>query len=108
MNIIMEQTSSFRLVFGDSPVVKVLDFLLDNQEFDYSLTDIAREADVGYVTLHQFWKDLVALGIVKKTRNIGRATLYKLDAASPLVQKLLEIDVVVSRMAVQQKKVVVK
>ena len=40
----MEYKSSFRLVFGESPIVKVIDFFLDNREFDYSLTDIAKNA----------------------------------------------------------------
>jgi hypothetical protein len=88
--------SSFRLVLGDSPVVKVIDFFLDNREFDYSLTDIARNADVGWVTLHQFWKDLLRLGLVKRTRRIGRAELYKLNLSNPIVQKLSEIDFAVS------------
>lgn len=97
MNNRMEK-SSFRMVFGDSPVIKVLDFLLDNREFDYSLTDIAKGADVGWSTLHQFWYDIVKLGIVKKTRRIGRAELYKLDEDHALVKKLIEIDMEVSKM----------
>lgn len=40
--ITMEEKSSFRLVFGDSPIVKVIDFFLDNREFGYSLTDITK------------------------------------------------------------------
>ena len=96
----MEQKSSFRLVFGDSPTVKVIDFFLDNQEFDYSLTDIAKNADIGWVTLHGFWKDLVKIGLVKKTRKIGRAELYMLDKENSLVKKLIEIDLVVSKMLI--------
>lgn len=88
------------MVFGDSPIIKVLDFILDNREFDYSLTDIAKGADVGWSTLHQFWRELVNLGIVKKTRKIGRAELYKLNEENPLVQKLTEIDLVISKMLV--------
>ncbi|MBI3026493.1 hypothetical protein HYY70_00115 [Candidatus Woesearchaeota archaeon] len=81
----MEYKSSFRLVFGHSPIVKVIDFFLDNREFDYSLTDIAKNSDIGWSTLHGFWKDFVKLGIVAKTRRIGRAELYKLNISSPLV-----------------------
>jgi len=93
----MKEKTSFVLVFGESPVVKVIDFLIDNQEFDYSLTDVAKNAEVGWTTLHQFWPRLVKLGIVKKTRKIGRAELYKLSLESPLVKKLLEIDMLVSK-----------
>ena len=88
----MEEKSSFRVVFGDSPIVKVIDSFLDNREFDYSLTDIAQNADVGWSTLHGFWNNIVKLGIVVKTRKIGRAELYKLNLNSPLVKKLIDLD----------------
>ncbi len=93
----MHEKTSFRLVFGDSPAVKVLDFLIDNQEFDYSLTDIAKGAEIAWSTLHDCWPELVALGIVKKTRKIGRAELYKLNRGDPLVKRLLELDLFISR-----------
>ena len=93
--------TSFRLVFGDSPASKVLDFLIDNQEFDYSLTDISRGAEIAWSTLHEFWQDLVKLGVVTKTRKIGRAELYKLNKENPLVKKLIEIDMLVSKQLIQ-------
>ena len=93
----MEEKSSFRMVFGDSPIVKVIDFFLDNREFDYSLTDIAKNSDVGWTTLHQFWNNIVKLGIVTKTRKIGRAELYKLNTNSPLTKKLIDLDMDVSK-----------
>ena len=99
----MEQASSFRLVFGDSPIVKVIDFFLDNQEFDYSLTDIAKNSDIGWSTLHGFWKDLVKVGLVKKTRRIGRAELYKLDLNNPVVKKLIDIDNEVSKRMIKNE-----
>ena len=37
------------------------------------------------------------IGLVKKTRKIGRAELYKLNRESPLVKKLLEVDMLVSK-----------
>jgi predicted transcriptional regulator len=99
----MEEKTSFRLVFGDSPLIKVLDFFLDNQEFDYSLTDIAKEADVGWSTLHQFWDNILKLGLVKKTRRIGRAELYKLNTENPIVKKLIEIDNTVSETLIKKE-----
>ena len=99
----MEQKTSFRLVFGDSPIVKVIDFFLDNREFDYSKTKIARNSDIGWSTLHGFWKDLVKLGIVTKTRRIGRAELYKLNLSSPVVKKLIDLDKDISKRLVQEE-----
>jgi len=103
----MNEKTSFAMVFGDSPVVKVLDFLIDNQEFDYNLTDIARKAEVGWTTLHQFWKDLVKLQIVRKTRRIGRAEMYKLNIENQLVKKIIEIDLLVSTQLIQKEKILV-
>ncbi|MBS3128730.1 hypothetical protein J4410_06310 [Candidatus Woesearchaeota archaeon] len=99
----MEEKSSFRLVFGDAPIVKVIDFFLDNREFDYSLTDIAKNSDIGWSTLHLFWKEIVNLGIVVKTRKIGNAELYKLNIANPIVKKLTEIDSAISKRLMQQE-----
>ncbi|VVB80813.1 Uncharacterised protein [uncultured archaeon] len=99
----MAEKTPIKIVLGESPVVKVIDFLIDNQEFDYSLTDIAKGAEVGWTTLHQFWPELVRVGIVKKTRKIGRAELYKLNLDSPLVKKLIEIDFLVSSQLIQKE-----
>ncbi len=99
----MEEKSSFRIVFGDAPVVKVIDFFLDNREFDYSLTDIAKNSDVGWSTLHGFWKELVKLDIVKKTRRIGRAELYKLNADNQLVRKLIDLDASISNKLMEEE-----
>lgn len=99
----MMEKTSFRLVFGDGPVIKVLDFLIDNQEFDYSLTDIAKGAEIAWSTLHECWPELVALGIVKKTRKIGRAELYKLDVENILAKKLLDLDLFISTEFIQKE-----
>lgn len=99
----MEYKSSFRLVFGDSPIVKVIDFFLDNREFDYRLTDIAKNADIGWSTLHLFWKNLVAMEVVVKTRRIGRAELYKLNQNSSLVKKLIDLDRIISKKFIDQE-----
>ncbi len=99
----MRYKSSFRLVFGDSPIVKVIDFFLDNRVFDYSLTDIAKNSDIGWSTLHGFWKDFVKLGIVAKTRRIGRAELYKLNLKNPVVKKLIDLDNNISKKLIQEE-----
>ena len=101
--MLFRSKSSFRLIFGYSPIVKVIDFFLDNREFDYSMTDIAKNSDIGWSTLHGFWKDMVKLGVVTKTRRIGRAELYKLNAASPVVKKLIELDKDISKKLIQEE-----
>lgn len=99
----MNRKTSFAIVFGESPVAKAIDFLIDNQEFDYSLTDIEKGAEIGWTTLHQFWSKLVKFGIVKKTRKIGRTELYKINLESPVVKKLIEIDIIISKSMIEKQ-----
>ena len=43
----LEDNSIFIEVFGNSPVMKVLDFLITFADFDYPLTEIARNSGCG-------------------------------------------------------------
>ena len=43
------------------------------------------------------------LGIVTKTRKIGRAELYKLNLNSPLVKKLIDLDTDISKKLMKEE-----
>ena len=87
----MEQ-SIFTEVFGNNPVMKVLDFLISFQMFDYPLTEIAKNSEVSYSTLQTFWEKLERNNIVIKTRRIGKSDLYKLNTKNPAVKQLIQLD----------------
>ena len=80
----------FLRIFGDSPILRVLDFLIVNDDFDYSMTDIAALSGVGYATLKLFWQELEKNEIVIKTREVGKAKLYKLNDKNVVVKKFKE------------------
>src|SRR3989344_114929 len=84
--------SSFVLVMGNTPFIRVVDFLLENRPFDYSKTDLAKNAEVGWSTLHGIWKILERAKIVKRTRIVGKSKMYKLNEENPVVRKLIELD----------------
>lgn len=89
----MNQNNSVLVeIFGSNPVMKVLDFLITFQLFDYSLTEIAKNSGVGYSTLQTFWNNLERNNIVIKTRRIGKSDLYKLNTDNPAVKQLLKLD----------------
>jgi len=87
----MKETTIFREALGDSPVIRVLDFLIEGRGLDYSLTDIAENANIGWMTLHRIWDNLLRLNIVVPTREIGRAKLFKLNEKNPAVEKLIKL-----------------
>ena len=87
----MNETTIFKEAFGDSPVIKVLDFLLEGRNLDYSMTDIAENANIGWTTLHRIWANLINFELVKHTRDIGKAKLFKLNQENPVVKELIKI-----------------
>ena len=87
-----EEKSGFVQLFGNYPMVRVIDFLITFREFDYPLTEIAENAGVAWSTLHSIFPSLVKLGIVRETRQIGRARLFKLNEDSSVVDELILLD----------------
>src|SRR3989344_6518616 len=78
--------SIFLEVMGDSPVNRDLNFLDFNDEYDYSLADIAHHSSVGYSTLQLFWKKLEKHRLVVQTRKVGKAKMYKLNKQNPIIK----------------------
>ncbi len=83
----MAHKTIFLETFGDSPVLRVMDFLVVNEDFDYSMTDIANLSGVGYSTLKLFWNNLEKRNVVIKTRTVGKAKMYKLNTFNPVIKK---------------------
>ncbi len=88
----MTNQTIFIEIFGNNPIIKVLDFLITFQAFDYPLTEIAKNSGVSYSTLQTFWDKLVRNNIVIKTRRVGKSDLYKLNTHNPAVQQLIKLD----------------
>ena len=86
------ENSHFVNFFGGTPLIRAVDFLIENKLFDYTKTEIADGAEISRMSLYKIWNAISTYGIVKPTRKIGRATLYRLDDSNPTVQKLIELD----------------
>jgi predicted transcriptional regulator len=88
----MNNETIFVEIFGSNPIIKVLDFLITFQLFDYPLTEIAKNSGVSYSTLQTFWDKLERNQIVIKTRRVGKSNLYKLNTSNPAVKQLIKLD----------------
>jgi hypothetical protein len=75
-------------LFEDSSIAKLLDFLTLYRNFDYPKTEISKNSGVSWKTLYRLWPLLERYNLVIKTRQIGRATLYKLNTENPIAQAL--------------------
>ncbi|MBI4018603.1 MAG: hypothetical protein HY368_03265 [Candidatus Aenigmarchaeota archaeon] len=85
------KNSIFVEMFGETPAVKVLDFFLAFESFDYSKSQVSEETGVTRITLDKIWKELVSQKIIVKTRTIGRADMYRLNKENPKVKVLQEL-----------------
>ncbi len=99
----------FRKAIGDTPKIRVLEFLIEGRELDYSISDIAEGAEIGRTTLFRIWTDLIKLKIIIHTRDIGNAKLYKLNLANPFVKKMIELfDTLVIEPLNKKKEIVIE
>jgi Fe2+ or Zn2+ uptake regulation protein len=78
-------------VFGYSPKLRILDIFLTCPYFDFAKEELVKELGMSKQTLYKNFKNLEELGVVKPTRKIGRATLYRINREHPLVKKLDEM-----------------
>lgn len=84
-------TSIFLRIYGDSPKLRIMDYLIVNDDYDHSMKDIAVNAGIGYTTIKQFWSQLVSEGIIKQTRTVGKAKMYILNKENPAVEQFIKL-----------------
>ncbi len=51
----MEDKSVFIEYFGDYPLIRVLDFLIEGKDMDYSMTEIANNSNIGWTSFSVIW-----------------------------------------------------
>ena len=82
----------FKDIFGDSPQTKILDFLADHPDYDYSISEIAKKAQVSRPTVYKRIDILFKKKLIIQTRKQGNSPLYKLNLDNKLVQVILKFD----------------
>ena len=94
---IQESKSTFVEYFGEYPLIKILDFLILSRDMDYSMTEIAKNSEVGWSSFSEIWPKLVKKDIVFFTRSVGNAKLYKLNVNNLWVKELVRMDKVITK-----------
>ncbi len=94
---IKENKSVFLEYFGDTPKLRVMDFLIDNHMFDFPVTEIARESNVSYNSIKMFFDKFVGAGIVVRTRRVGKSEFYRLNMDNDFVNGLVKLDWVLTK-----------
>lgn len=89
-------------IFKYRSMPAVLDYLLDFPEVDFSKADVARECELQWQTVDEIFPLLERYGIIKKSRQIGRAELYKVNEESKALQYLHKFDLQISTVDVDE------
>lgn len=74
-------------IFGNA-VAKVLDFLIINEPFDYSLDEISRLVHIPIDTLRKMIPGLVEKGLLEETGKKRESKGYKVNEKSKLARSL--------------------
>jgi len=82
--------------FGNSPKLRILDYLLDYKLNDFTKKEIIEALGMSKITFYKYFKDLEDLGLVIPSRKIGRATLYKINLENPMVKLLIQYEMQLS------------
>jgi len=84
----MNEESILIIALGNSPKLRIIDFFLDNKLFDFTKKEMIEELGMSKTTFYKYWDEIERFGMVKITRKIGKAKLYKLNEKSEIIIKL--------------------
>jgi len=87
-----EHESILIKTLGNSPKLRIVDFLLDNPLFDFTKKEVMEALGMSKQTFYKYFPDLEENGIVTVSRRIGKAKLYKINLEHPLVTTLREYE----------------
>lgn len=92
----MKDESVLIRYIGNTPKLRVIDFLIDNMPFDYSKKEIIEGSGISKTTFFKIWKDFIKYKIVVPTRRYGKTQLFTINKESTLVKQLRSLEFVLA------------
>lgn len=92
-------------VLGDTPQLRIVDFLLGHYRYDYSKKEIAEGAGIAVSTLYSVWDELENLEIVTQTRAYGNTKLFKINPENSLVGSIAKMDIELIELTAPKRKI---
>ncbi|MDH2906971.1 MAG: hypothetical protein PXX83_02615 [Candidatus Nitrosotalea sp.] len=82
---------------------RILDHMVTMNDFDYSISDISKISGVGFKTTLNVVHKLEDQGILKRTRKIGNAILYKLNPDSSQAKSIGKLAFEIAKKRIREK-----
>ena len=89
---------------GDTPLVRIIDFLIEKRPFETTKEEIIKETGIARNSLFKIWEKIERYEIVKLTRKIGKSEMYVLNDENEIVDKLLKLEFDLIRRAMDEAK----
>jgi DNA-binding transcriptional regulator YhcF (GntR family) len=97
-----EDPGPLERLFGSS-MARLIDFFILYDQWDYSKTDIAENAQVSIRTVTRAIPYLEEHEMIKRTRTVGNAEMYQTNKESPIVQYLSKTAMAIADIDVDQE-----
>ncbi|MFC1691746.1 hypothetical protein ACFL0W_06215 [Nanoarchaeota archaeon] len=86
----MKNIGAFCEIYGNTIHNKVLEYLLENQDLDFAIGDMAKEIKISRPKAYEVIKEFEKKNYVKKSRVIGKTQLYQLNKNNKIVKLFLK------------------
>lgn len=87
-----ENESLLLKIIGSTPELRIVDFLMDNLTLDFTKKEIMESIGMAKRTLYRALPKLEKEGVVKVSRKIGKAKLYKINDENLIITYFRKIE----------------
>jgi predicted transcriptional regulator len=101
----MKSDSLIAKVFGYSPQMRILNYLLDFPNSDFTKKEMIQALGMSKQTFYKYFGSLEESGMVKFSRTTGKAKLYKIDRHNPMVKTIIDFERKLSMQIAEQEEV---
>ena len=98
----IKMKTNFVRVMGDTPINRVLDFLIENERESWTMVEMRNEAEVGYSTLKLLIPKMLNNGLITITKTVGKSKLYKINKENIAVKKIYSLYNTINEMETQK------
>ena len=88
----------FTKIFGENPQTKLLNFLADHPDYDYTISDLVEKTGVSKPTIYKILPKLLEENLIVVTRKVGKSKLYKLNTENEIARLILKFEFELARL----------
>lgn len=79
-------------IFGDSPTVRIVEWMLENRDFDHSISEIAEGTKLNKPATTKGIQPLIAHNVIVSNRTISKDKMYVLDLQNRCTKAIIDFD----------------